>query len=265
MDQHAVLAAFDEQIRRRPELDGPETRVEREDGVVRLISSGHGWSGVTWSDLEPASADAVIAAQVSRFAQLSRPWEWKYYSSDQPPDLPARLIAAGLRPEPIEALLVAEISELPLDVPPPPGVQLLPVVDERGVEMLVRVWHEAFGGDHPGFSATWLTRLAQHPDAGAAVVAVAAGQTPIAGGRMEFHHGTDFASLWGGGTVPAWRSRGVFRSLVAHRAALAAARGFRYLQVDASSDSRPILRRLGFVELATTTPFTHPVAGGRSG
>jgi hypothetical protein len=37
---------------------------------------------------------------------------------------------------------------------------------------------------------------------------------------------------------------------------LAAARGFRYLQVDASPDSRPILRRLGFAELATTTPFT---------
>jgi hypothetical protein len=45
---------------------------------------------------------------------------------------------------------------------------------------------------------------------------------------------------------------------VAHRAALAAARGYRYLQVDASPDSRPILTSLGFVELATTTPFTYP-------
>jgi hypothetical protein len=49
----------------------------------------------------------------------------------------------------------------------------------------------------------------------------------------------------------------VFRALVAYRAALAAARGFRHLQVDASPDSRPILRRLGFEELAMTTPFTH--------
>jgi GNAT superfamily N-acetyltransferase len=71
------------------------------------------------------------------------------------------------------------------------------------------------------------------------------------------HLGTDFASLWGCGTLPAWRRRGVFRALVAHRAALASAKGFRYLQVDASADSRPILQSLGFVELATTTPFTH--------
>jgi len=36
---------------------------------------------------------------------------------------------------------------------------------------------------------------------------------------------------------------------------LAAERGFRYLQVDALPASRAILKRLGFVELATTTPF----------
>jgi GNAT superfamily N-acetyltransferase len=105
-----------------------------------------------------------------------------------------------------------------------------------------------------------LARLVHEPSTAAAVVALAA-QTPIAAGRVEFHSGTDFASLWGGGTLPSWRGRGVFRSLVAHRAALASARGFRYLQVDASADSRPILRRLGFVELATTTPFTHPGTG----
>jgi len=45
-----------------------------------------------------------------------------------------------------------------------------------------------------------------------------AGQIPIAGARVEFHHGSDFASLWGGGTLPAWRGRGVFRSPVAYRA-----------------------------------------------
>jgi hypothetical protein len=36
---------------------------------------------------------------------------------------------------------------------------------------------------------------------------------------------------------------------------LAAQRGLQYLQVDASDDSRPILERLGFVAVTTTTPF----------
>ena len=258
MDGPAVLAAFDQQIRRHPAPDAPDGRVENDDdGVVRIVSGGDGWTGVTWCRLDQVNADAVIAAQISRFAGLSRPWEWKHYSYDQPPDLPDRLLAAGFTREPAEALVVAEIADLTLDVSPPPGVELRAVIDEEGVEALVSVHDEVFGEDHSALGRALLAALGHQPSAAAAVVAFG-GQTPIAAGRVEFHSGTDFASLWGGGTLPAWRGRGVFRSLVAHRAALASARGFRYLQVDASPDSRPILRRLGFVELATTTPFTHP-------
>jgi len=261
MDREAVLVAFDEQVRRHPEPDAPDGRVEREDRVIRSMSGGDGWLGVTWSALDEVSADAAIAAQVARFAKLARPWEWKHYSYDQPADLPARLVAAGFTRQPAEALLVAEIADLTLDASAPEGVHLRAVVDEQGVDALVAVHDEVFGEDHSALRTALLARLAQQPSAAAAVVAVA-GQTPISAGRVEFHAGTDFASLWGGGTLPGWRGRGVFRSLVAHRAALAAARGFRYLQVDASADSRPILQRLGFVELATTTPFTHPGADG---
>jgi len=223
--------------------------------VVRCLSGG--WRGVTWSALDEASADEVIAAQIRRFAALGRPWEWKHYSYDRPPDLPARLLAAGFAEEPAEALLVAEIADLALDVAPPEGVRLQAITDEQGVDALVAVHDEVFGEPHRALGETLRHRLAEEPSSAAAVVALA-GQTPICAGRVEFHAGTDFASLWGGGTVAAWRRRGVFRSVVSHRAALAAARGFRYLQVDASPDSRPILQRLGFVELATTTPFTHP-------
>jgi len=257
MDRRAVLAAFDEQIRRRPKPDAPDARVEHDDGVIRRVAGGDGWNGVIWSDLERSTADAVIAAQISRFAELARPWEWKHYSHDQPRDLPDRLLAAGFTREPAETLLVAEIADLALDVPPPPGVELRTVTDQEGVEALVAVLDEVFGDDHSVLGGALLAALERRPRTVAAVVAFAV-ETPVAAGRVEFRSGTDFASLWGGATLPAWRGQGVFRSLVAHRAALASTRGFRYLQVDASADSRPILRRLGFVELGTTTPFTHP-------
>ena len=261
MDRQAVLADFDEQIRRHPEPDTPDGYVEHDGTVIRTMSVGDGWTGVTWCDLDQVSADAVIAAQIRRFAELSRPWEWKHYSYDQTADLPDRLLAAGFTPEPAETLLVAEIADLTLDVPPPEGVELLAVVDQQGVEALVLVHDEVFGGDHSAVGRTLLAGLTRQPSTAAAVVSLA-GQIPIAAARVEFHPGSDFASLWGGATLPAWRGRGVFRSLVAHRATLASARGFRYLQVDATPDSRPILRRLGFVELATTTPFTHPGGAG---
>jgi ribosomal protein S18 acetylase RimI-like enzyme len=261
MDRERLLAAFDQQVRRHPQPELPGGHVEQDDSVIRSISVGDGWTGVTWSDLDEANANAVIAAQVSRFAELARSWEWKHYSYDQPSDLCDRLLAAGFTPEPAEALLVAEIPHLTLDAPPPPGVELRRVANEQDVEALVLVHDEVFGGDNSFVGRTLLAGLASQPSTAAAVVAVA-GQIPIAAGRVEFHPGTDFASLWGGGTLPAWRGRGAFRSLVAERAILASARGFRYLLVDASPDSRPILERLGFVELATTTPFMHPGGAG---
>jgi len=256
MDPQAVLGAFDEQIRRQLDSDAGGRVIERDPRWVRSVSPD-GWAGVTWSHLDEASADAVLKAQVTRFAGARQPWEWKYYSYDEPSDLPDRLLAAGFVPEEPEALLVAEISELPLGVVLPEGLDLVPVNDDKGIEALISVHEEVFGGDHAGIGRALRSGIGADPPTTTAVVAMA-GSLPVSSGRIEFHHGTDFASIWGGGTLPAYRGRGLFRALVAHRAAEATRLGFRYLQVDASSDSRPILRRLGFVELATTIPFTHP-------
>ncbi len=254
-----LRAAFDEQVRRCRAPD-PRGVVEHDGPVVRLVDPEGGWSGITWSDLHADTADAVIAAQVARFAAAGGgEWEWKHYSYDRPADLPARLLGAGFRPEPAEALLVAEIAGLDGAAPDVAlvGVRLEPVLDDAGVAALRQVHDQVFGGDHQRAAAALQRALAERPDTVAAVVAVADG-VPVAASRMELHTGTEFASLWGGGTLPEWRGRGIFRARVAHRARLAAERGYRYLQVDAMPDSRPILRRLGFTELATTTPFTHP-------
>jgi len=142
-------------------------------------------------------------------------------------------------------------------VSPPAGVELVPVTGTRGVAAVVGVHDEVFGGDHAAIGSAITAALAVRPRPVEAVVAVA-GDTAVSAGRVEFPDDSDFASLWGGGTLPDWRGRGVFRSLVAYRARLARERGYRYLQVDASADSSPILQRLGFTELARTTPFSYP-------
>jgi hypothetical protein len=42
MNPRAVLAAFDAQLRRHPELDASEWQVERDGRVVRCIGDGPG-------------------------------------------------------------------------------------------------------------------------------------------------------------------------------------------------------------------------------
>ncbi|MER7930417.1 GNAT family N-acetyltransferase [Streptomyces sp. NPDC096057] len=256
MDHASVLALHDRDLRERARPDGPGARVERVGGVVRHVADGHGWNGILWSDLDAAEADAVIAEQIAFFTGLGRDFEWKLYGHDLPTDLGQRLTAAGFTPEPQETLMVGEIAELALDAELPDGVRLLAATDLAGVDMVADVHEKAFGTDSSRLRARLLDQLAADPDTVVAVVALA-GDEPVSAARMELVPGTRFAGLWGGGTVEAWRGRGIYRALVAHRARIAADHGYRYLQVDASDQSRPILERLGLAPLTTTTPYVY--------
>ncbi|MER0444404.1 GNAT family N-acetyltransferase [Streptomyces sp. Edi4] len=249
-----LLAVFDRQLRQNAGPDGRSTRVERVGRVVRQVGPAPAWNGIIWSDLTAADADAEIAAQVRHFASLGVECEWKLYAHDRPADLGRRLLTAGFEAEPEETVMVAHVADLALDVTPPPGITLRPVTDAAGVDLMTAVRDAAFGGDSSSLRERLLTQLAEAPDTIAAVVAMA-GDLPVSAARMDFHTGTEFASLWGGGTRPEWRGKGIYRALVAHRARIAAERGYRYLQVDASDQSRPILRRLGFTPLTVTTPY----------
>jgi GNAT superfamily N-acetyltransferase len=254
VDLPAVLATFDEQMRRHP-IAGPGVRVEAGERVTRTVGTDASWAAVVWSDLTEADADEVIAAEVARAAGS---FEWKLYSHDRPADLSERLRAAGLTPEPVETVMVAEIADLDLPVADPHGVRMVVVDDETGVDAMLHVHDRVFGAGsvHPSTVEAVRTALGMRPRPIEAVTAWA-GDLAVSAGRVEFHEGTDFASLWGGGTLPEWRGRGVFRALVGSRAVLARERGFRYLQVDALPASRPILQRMGFHPLAETTPWVH--------
>jgi GNAT superfamily N-acetyltransferase len=261
LDIDAVRAAFDVQIRRRPEADEPGAVIERDPGVLRCVAPGAQTSRINWSALTNETADEVIAAQRQYFADRGTPVEWKYYDYDQPADLPARLIAAGFQPDDEETMVVAEAAAIDPAVVLPAGVRLVPVTDEAGVAATMAVHDLAFT-DHPAaeLGERLLTQFRESPELLHMVVAMA-GDEPVSAARIEFIPGTDFAGLWGGGTVPAWRGKGIFRALVAYRAGLAAERGYRYLQVDALPTSRPILERLGFQAVARTTPYVFTPAG----
>jgi GNAT superfamily N-acetyltransferase len=255
MDQRAALAAFDEQMRRNPRPSVSDGRFERAGHVVRCVGANPGdWCGIDWSELDESTADAAIAAQVAYFTELGREFEWKYYSHDHPADLPERLRRAGLKPGQDEALMIADVADVPTELALPHGIELVDAANAEAIHALVDVHDAVFGSDHGSMREALLERLASDPDSFAVVVAVAGGE-PVSSARMEFHPGTEFASLWGGGTLEPWRGKGIYGALVSHRARLAAKRGYRYLRVDALPTSRPILERFGFVRLSTTVPF----------
>lgn len=256
MDHAAVLRLFDRQMRRDAAPDHAGTSVGRVGRVVRQSGTAHDWNGVLWSALDEDSAAGEIAAQIAYFAGLGREFEWKHYSHDLPAHLGDLLREAGFVAEPAEALMIAEAAGLTAPVALPEGVRLVPVTDRAGVDLVAAVHEQAFGPDGSRLAQRLWAQLQDDPQAVSAVVALA-GDVPVSAARLELAPGKQFAGLWGGGTAEAWRGKGIYRALVAHRARIAVARGYRYLQVDASDDSRPILQRLGFARLSTTTPYVY--------
>ena len=251
----ALLAAYDAQARAAPpdppagvwnETDGPLVRVVGEE---RGFISAPRDTGVRGADL-----DRLIARQRDYFAARGEAVEWKTYDYDEPADLPDRLRAAGFVPEDPETVVVALTTAIAAEPVLPGGVVLRQVSADQDMHRISAMESEVWHTDRDGTSERLIREVAAAPDDYIVLTAEAAGRV-VAAGWLEMRPGSQFAGLWGGATLAEWRGRGIYRALVARRAQLAAARGIRYLQVDASSDSAPILQRLGFQPLATTTPY----------
>src|SRR5207253_9436685 len=132
--------------------------------------------------------------------------------------------------------VIGRVDEVAAEPSPPDGVVIREVSGPDDFARIARleesVWHE----DHGWVDDLGVERAAD-PE-GLRIFVAEAGDLAVCAGWVRFPSGTEFATLWGGATLPAWRGRGIYRALVAHRANLAAERGRRYVEVDASDDSR---------------------------
>jgi ribosomal protein S18 acetylase RimI-like enzyme len=249
-DASALLSAFDAQAR-SAEWKYPDA--VHDASIFRVAwENRRGFvAGPPNLDLEDAELDAVIARQRDFFAARGQSFEWKTWGHDKPADLPERLEAAGFVSEGRETVLVGLAEEMagPVHLD---GVVLRETKDEADVRRMAATATEVFGGD-----SSWLVDylMEKQDDPNTVVVIAEADGLVVSSARLEIVPGTEFGGLWGGGTLAEWRGRGIYRALVAHRARVAIERGVRYLQVDASEDSRPILERLGFVQVTTATGY----------
>jgi GNAT superfamily N-acetyltransferase len=258
-DRAELLSAYDAQLRAHvPERLPSDVRVDRDGPLLRFFGLGNrGFVG--YRDLEGldgARLDELIARQVRLFAGRGEPFEWKLHSHDRPPDLPRRLRLAGFVAEDEETVVIASVDDV-VDRPLlPEGVSLREVTDRNDLNRIAAFEQDAWGdGEDRGWLAESLEAEQTADPEGLRIVVAEAGGAIVCAGWVRFEHGTEFATLWGGSTLPAWRRRGIYRAIVAYRANLAAQRGLRFIEVDASSASRPILERLGFNAVTTTTPY----------
>ena len=254
-DTEALLAAFDAQARGEPPSPPPGIRYEHDGPVLRVVGAARGFiSAPPDTGLRGAELDRLIARQRDYFTGRGEAVEWKTFAHDQPPDLVARLRAAGFVAEDLETVLVGRTEQMATPPVLPGGVVLRQVTADADMRRIADMESAVWGEDRNHNGDHLIREVAAAPEDFLVLVAEAGTQV-VAAGWISFRPGSDFAGLWGGATLREWRRKGNYHALVAARAQLAAARGVPYLQVDASSDSAPILRRLGFQAITTTTPY----------
>lgn len=254
--ENDLLGAYDAQLRRWvPDRWPLGLDYEMQGSVLRVTGQHRGFIETARDiGVESEALDALIERNRDFFSARGEAVEWKTRAHDLPTDLPDRLVAAGFIPEDTETVVIGETARMAKKLALPEGI-VLRRVDQRSdidriAEMQTEVWGEDFG---------WLAddlegRVASEPDEIVVLVAEDGGRV-VSAAWLVLKPGTEFAGLWGGSTVSGWRGRGIYKALVARRARFAQDLGVKYLQVDASEESRPILERLGFRAVTTTTPY----------
>jgi GNAT superfamily N-acetyltransferase len=253
----ALLAVYDRHMRGLEPKPPAGVRYERDGPLLRAVGVRRGYiSGPRDVGVTGAELDRLIARQRDYFAGLGQAVAWQTRAHDEPADLTARLRAAGFVPQEELTVLIGLAAELATAPVPPGGVVLRWVTADGDMHRIAALQSAVWGQDWGWLGEDLVRRIAAAPDDIAILAAEAGGEVVSAAWLAFFQPGADsFARLLGGSTLPQWRGRGIYRALVAARAQRAAARSVRYLQVDASGDSAPILRRLGFRAVTTTTAY----------
>ena len=261
-----LRAAYHEQVRDVLPSTQPEGVVVDSDGPLVRVSGGKHHGYVVYRDLAGltgADLDALIKRTRDYFSSRNEAFEWKTHDYDEPADLPDRLTSAGFVAGEVETVVIGLAEELTDEPELPAGVSIRQVSEPSDFERIAALHTEVWNEDWSWLAADLAERQAAYPD-GIAIFVAEAGSQLVTPAWLVRDPGSEFATLWGGATRPGWRGRGIYRAMVARRAQFATRVGARYLQVDASADSAPILQRLGFVAVATTTPYlwTPPAGQG---
>lgn len=251
MDAQQILALFDQEQRR--EVHFSDVRREVTPTVVRQIGLYHPASAIIYSWLTPEITEAAILEEIAFFENLGHELEWKVFAHDTPADLKERLLAHGFAAEENEALVVLDIETAPAALLQPVSHDVRRLTQPEHLSDITAihaaVWHE----DFTVLAERLANDLRHNPDHLSVYVAYVEG-VPASSAWVYFHPASQFASLWGGSTVPAYRQRGLYSALLAIRTQEARQRGVRFLTVDASPMSRPILQSFGFQWLTTIYP-----------
>lgn len=256
MELQELLALYDQE--ERVKAVWPDIVREETDLVVRHLPKNPGSQRdnifIAHTHLDADNADRAIQEQIEFAGGLGLKVGWKLYSHDQPADLDARLLLHGFTADEPESIMVLELASAPPELLQPVSADIRQIRDLESLRDLEAVERAVWDEDQSHIIAYLSDSL--RSDRGWMSIYVAYdGNQPVSAAWLYLEEGKPFASLWGGSTVAGYRKRGYYSALLAVRLQEAIRRGARFLTIDASPMSRPIVQRFGFRQITTACDY----------
>jgi GNAT superfamily N-acetyltransferase len=254
MEPQAILDQYDQEMRK--DASANRANIHKRPGLTYFLalppSPRAGW--VIYTRLDEAIVEEAISSTVDFFSDKGDEFEWKVYDHDTPNDLKERLLARGFEAEELEAVLAFDMQEAPHGFWEPFPVTVRRITDRKELASVTHIESEVWGEPYDDLEASLAEDMKTTPDQLSVYVAYA-GDEAACSAWIRYYPESRFAELYGGATLPAHRGKGLYKALVQARAKEARERGVRFLVVDTSPMSGPILQRHGFVFLTHAQGF----------
>ncbi|PWB69648.1 MAG: hypothetical protein C3F07_19185 [Anaerolineales bacterium] len=251
MNTNSVLTTYDKDLRLH--VVYPEARKEITDDVVRFIRQAPGMNFVSFTFADEHKLPGVIEREVAYLQPLNQPFTWKVYEHDRLPSLAENLTRRGFVSDgdPGDVMVLA-VKDAPAHLSERGDADIRRITAREGLKDVVSVLDGVYGG-----SNTWVhERIGGHLQIPGYLSMYAAyvDDQPVSVAWTYFPPG-HFATLFGGSTLPEYRGRGLYTSLLARRLREIGERGVPFAVVEAGPMSQPIVARHGFQHLTTAHDY----------
>ncbi|EGR1894382.1 GNAT family N-acetyltransferase [Vibrio vulnificus] len=228
---------------------------ESDSNLTKFVSKDRHGSYISFFDFDESLTESIVKEQLAYFGQRKLCFEWKTYSTDKPSNIGSVLLANGFEQEDTESFMVLDLSKTANEFFD--ESQITEVFDSQGIRDAIKVQEQVWGGDFEWQYNYLMSIKEQSPDS-VSIYVVYVNRQPVTSAWLTFNGTSPFAGIWGGSTIKEFRGNGYYTLLLNKRIAEAKSKGVKYLIIDASDMSKPIVSKRGFEVVATTTGYTSP-------
>jgi hypothetical protein len=258
-----LLVRYDDEMRRHTLVAGYER--EQTPFVSRFTTRTKSRRLIIWHRIPAESVARILDEEWALVQGRASELMWKLYAHDSAREaLREGLLQRGFAEKDHSTLMVTRVDAL---------IEMLAsarrdddaIVAKRlstpeSLDAYLDIWNDVWPEEPNESYVNDYRVLLRGGDPGIVFfVGVTPSDEPVSTGYMFHQPGDAFALLCGGTTKTKWRKQHAYTKTLVARAYAARERGAEFLAVEASPESEPILRRLGFASFSTLAFYERSV------